>query len=97
MLQKHNTISSILSNPSETILFRMAKIQKFRDFFFRLSFTSLGWKRNQKIKPTVSAAAQARTPKLSAWPHTHRLSFVQSNRTAGLGRKRNSSAVIPAN
>ena len=44
------------------------------NFLFR-SF-SLRWKRNQKIKPTVSAAAQARTPQPSAlpshaapWPH----------------------------
>ena len=36
------------------------------NFLFR-SF-SLRWKRNQKIKPTVSAATQARTPQPSALP-----------------------------
>ena len=35
-------------------------------FFFR--YFSLRCKSNQKIKPTVSAAAQARSPQPSAWP-----------------------------
>jgi hypothetical protein len=68
----------------------MEKSAKDQANFLFCSF-SLRWKRNQKIKPTVSAAAPSRSPQPSALPPHASSGHVFSNNLSSLLLSKNES------